>query len=144
MLTSRRNQMAKASAARSDATQAAAQVRAYLAGVPPDVRRELRKMREAIRAAAPDAVEGFSYRMPLFRLDGRPLVWYAAFTHHIGMYPIGAAIRRAHAAALKQYDGSTGTIRFPLAQPPSAALVKKLVKARAAEIRPKGRLARLD
>jgi uncharacterized protein YdhG (YjbR/CyaY superfamily) len=142
MLTSRRNPMAKASRALDQARQAAAQVRQYLAGVPPDARRELRKMREAIRAAAPDAVEGFSYRMPLFRLDGRPLVWYAAFTGHIGMYPIGASIRRACAVDMKQYSGATGTIRFPLAQPPSAALVRKLVRARAAQIRPKRRRAR--
>ena len=134
--------MATRSSARSDASQAASQVRAYLAALPPDARRELRKVREAIRAAAPGAVEGFSYRMPLFRLDGRALVWYAAFTHHIGIYPMGAAIRRAYAAELKKYQVSTGTIRFPLAQPPSAALVKKLVQARAAEIRQKGRRIR--
>jgi uncharacterized protein YdhG (YjbR/CyaY superfamily) len=115
--------------------QAAAQVRAYFAALPPDTRRELRKLQAAIRQAAPGAVEGFSYRMPLFRLDGRPLIWYAAFTHHIGVYPIGAAIRRAHAAALKNCAASTGTVRFPFTDPPSAALVGRLVKARVAEVR---------
>ena len=123
----------KSSAA--DRKQAAAQVRAYFAALPPDSRRELRKLRAAIRQAVPGAVEGFSYRMPLFRLDGRPLIWYAAFTHHIGVYPIGAAIRRAQAAALKKYAVSTGTVRFPFTDPPSAALVGRLVKARIAELR---------
>ena len=114
-------------------------VQAYLATLPADARRELLKVRSAIRGAVPAAVEGFSYRIPMFRLNGRVLVWYAAFKHHIGLYPMGAAIRRAHAADLKKYGVSTGTIRFPLSEPPSAALVKKLVKARVAELRSKKR-----
>lgn len=112
-------------------------VHAYLASLPAGARRELLKVRSAIRAAAPGAVEGFSYRMPVFRLDGRVLVWYAAFKQHIGLYPMGVTIRRAHAADLKKYGVSTGTIRFPLTDPPPAALVKRLVKARVVELRKK-------
>lgn len=118
----------------TDAKNDAALVRAYLADVPPDARRELRKVRAAIRAAVPDAVEGFSYRMPMFRLGGRPLVWYAAFTNHLSLFPMGAAIRRAFAADLDGCGVSTGTIRCPLSRPPTAALVKRLVKARVAEV----------
>ena len=114
--------------------RARAQVQAYFAAQSAPARRNLRKMRAAIKSAAPRAVEHFSYRIPGFSLEGRRLVWYAAFARHISIYPMTGAIRRALAADLEGYEMSTGTIRFPLDTPPSAALVRKLVKARIAEM----------
>jgi uncharacterized protein YdhG (YjbR/CyaY superfamily) len=115
-----------------------ARVRTYLAALPVDSRRKLQKLRAAILAAAPGAVEAFSYRIPAFRLDDRALVWYAAFTHHVSLYPIGAGIRRAFKAELEGLGTSTGTVRFPLTAPLPTALVTRLVKARIAELRTKG------
>ena len=115
------------------ATAAKAHVQAYFAAQPPKARKALKTIRATILAVAPDATEAFSYRIPSFKIGGRALVWYAGFTHHCSLYPIGDAIRKAHAKALRGYETSKGTVRFPLDKPLPVALVKRLVKARLAD-----------
>lgn len=118
-----------------DATTMATRIRAYIAALPAPVATEVRKLRAAVRAAAPAAVEHFSYGIPGLRLDGKALVFYAGWKAHISLYPIGESIVRANAKALEGCGFSKGTVRFPLTAPPSAALVQKLVRARIAQLR---------
>ena len=109
-------------------------VRAYFTAQPPKARAALKKIRAAIRSVAPRAEDVFSYRIPAFKLDGRPLVWYAAFKNHCSLYPMTGAIRRKLARHLKGYEMSKGTVRLPLVKPIPVGLVKKLVKARMADM----------
>lgn len=106
---------------------------AYLAKLSADKRATLEKVRAAIRAAAPGAEEGMSYGMPAF-IQGKAIAAYAAGASHCAYYPMSGAVTTALAAELEGYETSKGAIRFPIGKPPPAALIRKLVRARLAEI----------
>jgi len=105
----------------------------YLRGVPEPARGILSEIRAAIRSAVPpQATECISYGMPAFKHKG-VLVWFAAFSDHCSLFPTGAVIE-AFKEELKGFSTSKGTIHFPTDKPLPATLVKKLVKARVAQI----------
>src|SRR5690349_2937244 len=96
---------------------AAKSVEEYLARVPQPARRTLNKVRAAIKH------EGV-------------LVWYAAFADHCSLFPTAAVIEKFK-KELKGFAKSKGTIQFPTDKPLPAGLVKKMVKARVAQIEKK-------
>jgi uncharacterized protein YdhG (YjbR/CyaY superfamily) len=105
----------------------------YLARVPEPARSTLNEIRAVIRSAVPpEATEAISYRMPTFNYKG-PLLGFAAFSNHCGLYPMNPSVIEAFKDELKDFHTSKGTIRFPLDRPLPAALVKKLVKVRIAQ-----------
>jgi uncharacterized protein YdhG (YjbR/CyaY superfamily) len=106
-------------------------VDAYIATFPDDVQRQLRELRTAIRAAAPEAEEVISYQMPTFRLHGN-LVHFAAYTGHIGFYPAPSGIA-AFQERLGHYKGAKGSVQFPLDQPLPLDLIGEIVRFRVEE-----------
>ena len=117
---------------------AAKTVDEYLLGVSEPARSALKKIRAAIRSAAPaQATEVISYGIPAFKYKG-VLVWYAAFSTHCSLFPTASVIE-AFKKELKDFRTTKGTIHFPTDKPLPSALVKKLVKARVAQIKSKKR-----
>jgi uncharacterized protein YdhG (YjbR/CyaY superfamily) len=116
-----------------------ATVAAYIATAPPAARKALRALRTAIKAAAPDITERISYRIPTFDLDGRYLLYIAAFREHVSVYPVTAGMVARYGDEIAPYRRGKGTLRFPLDKRIPVALVRKLAKLRVRERRAGGR-----
>jgi uncharacterized protein YdhG (YjbR/CyaY superfamily) len=106
-------------------------VDAYVAGFPPEIRARLEKVRATIRKAAPQAVEGISYRIAGYTLEGA-LIYFAGFKHHIGVYPVPRASLEFR-DELAAYKGGKGTVQFPHDKPLPLDLIRRIVKFRVAD-----------
>ncbi len=107
----------------------------YLAGLDGTSRAALQKVRRAIHAAAPKAEECISYGMPAFRLKGKLIAGFRAAADHCSYHPMSGATVGTLAADLADYDTGAGTIRFSAREALPSPLVRKLVKARIAELK---------
>jgi uncharacterized protein YdhG (YjbR/CyaY superfamily) len=107
----------------------------YLARVREDQRHALEELRRAIQAIVPDAEEGFSYGLPAFRVEGRPLVAFGASKNHCSLYPMSPAVIEKLEDDLEAFETSKGTIRFSPEGPLPDDLVRKVVEGRMAELR---------
>jgi uncharacterized protein YdhG (YjbR/CyaY superfamily) len=105
----------------------------YLAMVPEPARTTLEKLRGTIRSAVPEATETISYRLPTFKYRGKPLVALGAAKDHCSFFLMGY-IPPELEADLEKYNTGKGMIRFPADKPLPAALVRKIVKARIAQV----------
>jgi len=101
----------------------------YIETFPERVQRILEQMRQTIRKAAPEAVEAISYQMPTYKLNGKHLVYFAAFKNHIGFYPIPSGIK-AFKKELSPYKQGKGSVQFPIDKPIPFDLVGKIAKYR--------------
>ena len=103
----------------------------YISSFPTQVQKKLRQLRRLIHDQAPEAQERISYQMPAFYLKGN-LVYFAAYSRHIGFYPTASGIR-AFQSKLSKYKNSKGAVQFPLDEPLPTELVKKMVRFRVRE-----------
>jgi len=106
----------------------------YIASFPPDMQEKLRRIRAAIRSAAPDAEEAIRYGIPTFRLGGSNLVHFGAFRDHLSFFPTPSGVRRFR-KELSVYSISRGTIRIPPDVPVPYDLIGRITRFRIGEAR---------
>lgn len=105
----------------------------YIAAQPLPTRRALERVRATIRKALPGASEGISYQIPVYKLDGAMVLYFAGFERHYSIYP---ATPRVVGALEKELAGllhSKATIRFSLDGAVPTRLITRIAKLRAAE-----------
>lgn len=107
----------------------------YIDKFPKDVQRPLKQVRKTIREALPGAEETISYQIPTFKLNGKYIIYFAAWKHHIALYPIHTGVESLH-KELTKYRGSKSSVHFPLDKPMPLTLVKKIVLLKAKEYVP--------
>jgi uncharacterized protein YdhG (YjbR/CyaY superfamily) len=105
----------------------------YMAALAPDRRGPMEDLRRTIRAAAPDATEVITYKMPGFKRHGQFLVSYDAFKRHYSLFPSSDPMIAALGDELRPYLAGKGTIHFPADRPLPLDLIRRIVEIRVAE-----------
>ena len=105
----------------------------FISSYPKNVQVILRILRTTIKNSAPKSEEAISYGIPTFRINGKNLVHFSAYKHHIGFYPTSSGIE-AFQRELVTYKSSKGAVQFPIDKPLPLGLIEKIVKFRVKEL----------
>lgn len=107
-------------------------VSTYIQQFPDHIQEVLNEIRSIIFSIAPDVMESMAYGMPAYKTHGKPLVYFAAFKNHIGLYATPSG-HTAFATELSSYKQGRGSVQFPLNQPIPYDLIKRIVIFRVEE-----------
>jgi uncharacterized protein YdhG (YjbR/CyaY superfamily) len=114
------------------------EIDAYLAKLEEPKRTTLRELRQTIHEVLPDAEQCISYGVPGFRLHGKVVAGFAAFTNHLSYLPHSGSVLSVLADDLAGYVSTPGSLHFPVDQPMPRSLVEKLIEVRLREVRQRG------
>ncbi len=112
----------------------AAEIDGYLAGVDEPARSTLEALRRSILAVAPEAEQCISYRMPAFRVQGKVVAGFAAFTNHLSYLPHSGTVLPALTTDLAGYEQTKSSLHFAKDTPLPDDLVARLVTTKMAEL----------
>jgi uncharacterized protein YdhG (YjbR/CyaY superfamily) len=105
----------------------------YINMFPVNVMEKLIQIRRIIRETQPEAVENIAYRMPAYKYKGKPLIYFAGYQNHVGLYATPSA-QAAFKEELKGYKHGKGSVQFPLDKPLPEELIINMVIFKSTEI----------
>ena len=91
----------------------------------------LKKVRQTILKVASKAEEKISYGMPGYKLNGKPLAYFAGCKNHLGFYPVPSGISKFK-KELSKYKQGKGSVQFSYDKIPYNLIIK-IIKFRAKE-----------
>jgi uncharacterized protein YdhG (YjbR/CyaY superfamily) len=112
------------------AAVSAEQIDEYLRGVEEPKRSTLETLRRTILEVVPQAEQGLSYRVPAFRVEGKVIAGFAAFSDHLSYLPFSGSVLAQLADELEGYTATKSALHFPVDEPLPKALVAKLIAVR--------------
>lgn len=74
--------------------------------------------------------------MPTYKIDGRPVLHFAAWKKHFSIYPVTEALLAKLGKQLAAYEIENVTVRFPYEGKTPTALITRIAKLLAAEMAP--------
>ena len=106
----------------------------YFKNLPQDQKSGLSNVRKTVKELVPDAEEVMSYGMPAFKYNKRILMYYAAHTNNLSIYPASDAMIETVGKSLAKFRTSKGTLQFTKANPIPENLLRQIIKYRCMEI----------
>ena len=108
----------------------AAEIDHYLDSLEEPKRATLSQLREAILRVIPDAVQGISYGVPAFKVNGKTIAGFAAFKNHLSYLPHSGSVFPELSDELTGYSMTTGALHFQIDLPLPQELVQRLIAVR--------------
>jgi uncharacterized protein YdhG (YjbR/CyaY superfamily) len=105
----------------------------YIRAQPRERQATLRRVRQVLQKAVPKADEGISYQIPAYKLEGKAVIYFAAWKEHYALYPISQSLYLHFKGELARHDVRKATIRIPWDRPVPAGLITRIARFRAKE-----------
>jgi uncharacterized protein YdhG (YjbR/CyaY superfamily) len=104
----------------------------YISVFPKETQAKLKTIRKAIKENSPAVIESISYGMPAYKLNKKPLVYFAGYEKHIGFYATPSGHEKFK-KKLSVYKQGKGSVQFPLDKSLPIELIVEIVKFRVKE-----------